>query len=453
MYKRGGLRTSEGRSSVPGGRWGPASWLVVALLIALQTTASAQPRVLRGKSDPVLLEMRSILDAADRGEKGIQASARAIAALGPSAIPFISDGLDASSHFFRPSPRRDALKMSLKYVSESALTAFLRERLERDDSVLNRVRVLQALELSGRPSGFPVALDVAMGLKPVDRGSSAMQGALRSTFDAVLKEGGASDAALRNSFEAMPADLREIVLDAIEDNGSARTVSVLLGLLQGEPDSRKPVLERLARAPVRGEELISTETQNSLRAMQQSTDPELRRLSALAAGRLHVTSAVPELLDLLEDLDPAVKLAARRALTAMSGLSLGASAENWRMWYEGELLWSSAGAPREVETLHTQAREKALRTLGDLSHRRFSRAVFVRQVITALLRPEPEVRTVACRTLGALGDSTAIVPLLCALRDQEAAVGKAASKALAEISRLREPTDPLDWLDILVARP
>ena len=63
-------------------------------------------------------------------------------------------------------------------------------------------------------------------------------------------------------------------------------------------------------------------------------DVEIRRAAALATGTPEFKDHVPQLIELLNDSDPGVVLAAHTALRAMTSQTFGPAPAPWRTWWQ-----------------------------------------------------------------------------------------------------------------------
>lgn len=147
-----------------------------------------------------------------------------------------------------------------------------------------------------------------------------------------------------------------------------------------------------------------------LRKQLLAPDPELRAQAAKRVGVLKDKTAVPILLNLLEDSLPLVRFEA--------GVALG-----------------KIGDPGAIEPLFTAVKREPyediaiafIRALGNFG------AKAIDPLINLTSSPRSLVRKTACQSLGRIGSSKAVDPLLRCLDDHDQQVRKAAISALRRI--------------------
>jgi HEAT repeat protein len=166
-----------------------------------------------------------------------------------------------------------------------------------------------------------------------------------------------------------------------------------------------PIPERPENAP----ELEKLGIEGLVKALTDSTDPQVRQYAAYLLGKAKNPRAIQPLIEAMADFDKAVREQATLALSsigkaAVDQLSDALKEPKWETRY------------RAAEALGRIADDKAVKPL-----------------IKALKDNRDHVRYMAAKGLRELGDSDAIEPLIILLRDENVYVRTMAVRALGTI--------------------
>src|SRR5206468_1304944 len=129
------------------------------------------------------------------------------------------------------------------------------------------------------------------------------------------------------------------------------------------------------------------------------------------------------------------------ALRKVSGLSLPADPVPWRTWSTEETGWHRNARPRLLQELSSRDGARVVAALRAYGVRRTRRAELAEEVTRVLASPRPELRRIACETLGQIGSSAASPALVELLADPDKSVAAAARQALQSISGLEVPAE------------
>jgi len=146
-----------------------------------------------------------------------------------------------------------------------------------------------------------------------------------------------------------------------------------------------------------------------IKALQDSTDPQVRQYAAYLLGKAHNPRAIQPLIEALADFDKSVREQATLSLSRIGKAAIEPLAEAMK-----EPKWETRY--RAAEALGKIADEKAVKPL-----------------IQGLKDNRDHVRYMAAKGLKELGDSDALEPMVILLRDENRYVRMMAVRALGAI--------------------
>jgi HEAT repeat protein len=161
--------------------------------------------------------------------------------------------------------------------------------------------------------------------------------------------------------------------------------------------------------PEGGEELEKLGLDGLIRALQDSTDPQVRQYAAYLLGKAQSPRAIQPLIESMADFDKSVRAQATLALSSIGKAAVAPLAEAMK-----EPKWETRY--RAAEALGKIADEKAVKPL-----------------IQGLKDNRDHVRYMAAKGLRGLGDSDAIEPMIILLGDENVYVRTMAVRALGAI--------------------
>jgi hypothetical protein len=167
--------------------------------------------------------------------------------------------------------------------------------------------------------------------------------------------------------------------------------------------------------------------------------------ASLAIGSLEDQSAIPVLIQLLEDERPGVVQNAHHALQSLTNKYLTGNAKLWERWYKTEVEWTRSEKSRALALLRTQQEHLVMEGLREISIHRLNRHDLALDVAPLLLSPIESVRAMAARTIADLGSRWAARDLALSLDDSSESVRMAAHAALVSITGSDLGPMPEDW--------
>lgn len=351
-------------------------------------------------------------------------------------------------------------------------------------SVPQRETVLVAMETLGRSAVLP-ALDARLGFGQPEQAELQLTSAQRRTGIATLGAV-ARDRELSRLFELAvdpvtelhDGELNSVLSDAVRravtrDSGGIAKLAdlarelepgaveaVMLGLgAAGNPngleflaelDTTDERLRTLAAAqvPLLGpspEPAWNRHLAGDLRGDLEKGSRNLRVAAAIALGELEDFSAVPDLIDLLQDDDEGLRSAAHRGLTHLVHRTSTPSAGAWRHWYRVESEWYEREAPRLFAVSRGYKEAEAVAALEEIGRHRYERHRLALEAALALTHKSAAVRRAACQAITGLGSRWAAVYLYRTLGDSDPTVATAAAEALRAVTGETRGNAVEDW--------
>ncbi|MCX6687127.1 MAG: HEAT repeat domain-containing protein [Methanoregula sp.] len=175
-------------------------------------------------------------------------------------------------------------------------------------------------------------------------------------------------------------------------------------------DANKP------EKPEGAEEIEKQGLEGMVRALQNSTDPQVRQYAAYLLGQTKNPRAIQPLIEALADFDKSVREQATLALS-----SIGKAAIEQLTAAMKEKKW--------------ETRYRAAEALGKIADERV-----VQPLISALKDNRDHVRYMAAKGLRELGDSDAIEPMIILIKDENRYVRMMAATVLGTIGGKRVHT-------------
>jgi HEAT repeat protein len=161
--------------------------------------------------------------------------------------------------------------------------------------------------------------------------------------------------------------------------------------------------------PEGGVELEKLGLEGLVKALRDSTDPQVRQYAAYLLGKAQSPRAIQPLIEAMADFDKEVRAQATLALSSIGKAAVAPLAEAMK-----EPKWETRY--RAAEALGKIADEKAVKPL-----------------IQGLKDNRDHVRYMAAKGLRVLGDSDAIAPMIILLKDENRFVRMMAVRALSAI--------------------
>ncbi|HEY6872600.1 MAG TPA: HEAT repeat domain-containing protein [Geobacteraceae bacterium] len=321
----------------------------------------------------------------------------------------------------------EGLKEKVKNAREAAITALVkvRERLPAD--LAARMVDARLRELAGSPfvEGLLVSVESA------DR-------VLKEAIVSILGLIGDERATARLLHGCRDDRLRKSCLLAFENMGEPGTTSLINAFPAADDEERCFIVYVCGELRYRGGGSI-------LRDGMRSDSPLLRKVSALAAGKIGLTSLIDDLVCLLDDGEPDVREGAIEALSRLAeegrdavlrvAMEL-AGAKFAEQRRSAAILFAALGDAEKLSLLikdeDALVRKAAIASLAELKS-----SAGVSHLVMALADEDADVRIAAAVALGEIGGDEVLEPLLLALRDEDSWVKCAALKSLGRLGSER----------------
>lgn len=195
---------------------------------------------------------------------------------------------------------------------------------------------LTASEATARPALVELLADARRasveGLAPTPE----QRRVLRAAVGEEVREDAQLVEAVVRSVRACRASFGLACVRGLGDAGTAESLAGLAQLLGNGDGLDLFVLEALGRAAAGVEGPLPPSVAPEIRYALRAPDADLRRSAARAAGAVGDESAIPLLIELVEDEDAALAGAAAEALAQMTGLAFGSRRAAWERWFLGE---------------------------------------------------------------------------------------------------------------------
>ena len=456
------MRGASNVTTADVGRWARTAGAWVVLAGACMAAASeapdsseaATPAPERG-GDPLA---QALLDCRAAPMGALQLRDR-IDALGPESLPLRFETL-ASGHFHvRVGDRgnstraitpgeRTALITSFAHAAWEDVEKLLHDELQAEPAAEERVA---ALELLGTFGGASELEDLFAWSEPADstaRADHRVRAALGKGLGRILEHHPEAALDTPDLLEAANPSLALAVLEALGSHPCVPSLEALVDILGRIPSADPFVLGEIARVAAGVHAPARVELCAKVRPYLAFPHDRSRQLeAALAVRHLGDAEAVPHLIALLDGNDRVLRDRAHDTLKLLSGRHFGPLPARWLEWHEQVLRWWQEDAGAEIATVVTGNPEEASRAVLELSKRTLFRHELSRQLSGALNRPEEELVSLVCASLGHLGSPDAVPSLVNALASSSVTVRRAAYLALTRITGEDHGERPRDWRD------
>lgn len=335
--------------------------------------------------------------------------------------------------------RDGVLREALSLLDQGVVVDQLARRAGGDAPLEVRLSVARMLGEARHPRVLDALLQIAAGIEPIHLSRSYVVQAFEEPLARALASDPRADAVLAGRIGRQPPVVRELLLRASAQADSAATRRFLTSRLAADEAEQPIVLGAIAAARTGAFEASADELA-ALRARLGSEDPDLRRLTALALGKLEDREACSQLVGLLTSEEPLEAHAARQALGWIAGSDLGPKPAPWTTWFDAESAWWEELAPVELQRLQSGNPLVVHRALQGLLRHPLYRHETAPEVARLLLDPDEAIAVAGCDALAALGSSEPLPALIEALESsEEGALHDAVVRTLQALAR-RDPS-------------
>ena len=435
----------------------PAS-AIPLVLGALAGLAPAGPGSFAGQDDaPVSSEDLSaavtgiLIEEADPADATIRLRTLGTAAFAPlfeilsSGKLVVAGDSGASGPVALSDEQRSACLEAVARMSRGFLIGELERRLEEGVDLDQRRAVLFILGAAGRTDDLRLLVGAASYAQPPTSLAATIVEAFEQALTAVLAREPEGCGTFRNLFHEAHPDLAESIVRALGSTETAEAMSVLAALLGEGSQVDRMLLIYTGHVGQRLSHLADVLVQDRVRLFLESDRLDLRREAALACGRLEDFAAVPQLIELLENEDRALRANALWALRRITGHTFDHKADPWRLWLESELRWWDEEASQLLLDLGSSDLARVHHVVNELGQHRYQRHRLATELTRVRAMGDPELLRRVCHVLAAL-ESKAAVPFLLQVLEQGGEVGReAAWESLRTVTGKDLPLDAALW--------
>ena len=284
------------------------------------------------------------------------------------------------------------------------------------------------------PSALDELIGIARGIDSASLAAPSVRGVLEHAL-ALRMADVVRSSKLERYASSCSVELTALLVRAAARAGTPATRRFLISQMDRDEDIQKFVMREIAAT--RGMDAFSLNFSelSDLRSNLYSFDGEVRRLAALALGRLEDLDSVPALIELLKAENSLEASAAHEALRSISRSDLGTQAAAWTRWYAGEELWWKQTAPAELTRFAGADGREQHQAFEALMRHPLYRHDLALAMVDQLRMGDPATSVMACRALERLGSQRAVPDLVEVLTDPDDEVRAAAEQALRSLAK------------------
>lgn len=333
--------------------------------------------------------------------------------------------------------RDGLLREALARLDQGVVVDHLARRGTGDAPLEVRLSVARLLGEARHPRTVDVLLQVAGGIEPIHLSRSYVVQAFEQPLSEALAADPRADSSLSSRVGRLPTEVRDLLMRAAVAADSPATRRFLSSRLTAE-EIEQPIVLKAIAASRPGTFQAQEMELDALRGRLRSPEPGMRRLAALALGKLEDRDSAGLLIDLLSSEDELEIAAAHEALRWISGSDLGRKPERWNAWLSAEEAWWQDSAPVELQRLASGDRLAVHRALQELLRHPLFRHDVAPEVARLLAEEDEQLAVAGCEALGALGSLEPLPALLELLPSAEGALRVALLRSLQTLAR-RDP--------------
>lgn len=329
----------------------------------------------------------------------------------------------------------------------------LQGRVEESTPLWSRLAVLELLSTLEGEGLMDLMLTIADGIQPVEFASRRCSGQLENALASALQGDSRAYATLSSRLGELEPGLLDSLAPTLARGGRGRDVQLLIEMLDRGEALDQVVLAELAALRWRSIVPAQQLGVGGVVSLLDHEDPRVRKLAALALGRLHHAQSFQRLVELLADREVTVARSAAKALRDLSGLAREADAQSWLRWEADEWTWLTERAPRLADELRSGDATSALRAARELGSHPLYRDQVANLLVAGLTRREPGVVRSTCSALQRLGALCAAPELVELLYHEDDDLASGARNVLETLAGEQLGTDPRSWLAWVAGRP
>lgn len=408
--------------------------------------------------------VRAALGRRGDEERTSEELTRALVALGPKSIPLLyslvlGSGLDGligkdwipEAWACEPEEIPELSRRALTQMQAKEVIAHLTQVARSKPEIKERVVAMRILSGLRSSEGLELIWSTTEELGALELGYPSVRTAVRAAMGAILGHAPAAWEWVSERLDETDPATTQILVETLAEIRMPQGMAILEALLADGSLPEATLLHSMAELEAHSPWALAGRTAHHLEGRFLAREHERRALAAALAGRLLLASAVPELLLLLEDVDPRVRATAACALAQLSNRPADLDPAAWTRWYEAELTWREERVPKLLEALTGPRPGPASEALRELFTHPLWRAEVARETATRLAKAPHPVGLSACALLEQARVRHALPGLVQALEARDSRVKKAAWHALQGLSGASLPLDLAAWRDLVHA--
>ena len=283
---------------------------------------------------------------------------------------------------------------------------------------------------------------------------SRVKQSLRAATAAILGRDPRAFSRLGSTWSRLPNSWQIEIVKAVGETGDSGGLELLTDMYRRSPGHQRLIACQL---PLTGPSNSATENRELAQELLEGLRSESKedvQAAALGLAVLEDFSVLPDLIELLDDARPGVKVSAHHALTKLTNKTLTPSSELWKRWYKRELDWFANERNALVGRLRNRDHNVVVAALRELGRHRLNRHELALDVAPSMKEFSEAVRIMTITALSELGSRWGAESLVEALDDNEEAVRVAAYSALCVVTGTDCGQEVEGWLEAdLPTRP
>lgn len=337
---------------------------------------------------------------------------------------------------------------------DAALTAYpdwvvgeLRGSGSGSASTTRRIHdALQVLEAQGGAPDLATVRELVDPHDPEARLERGLMRAYETALTAMLKRDQRAVRQLADDWDDWPDNLWIPTVKSVGGSSNAAGLDLLIWLLRDAEGTQEFLVQQIGRVVESAHLPGDFALHSTLIQFADSQNAALRREACVTLGKLQCAEAIEMLIDRLTDPHSSVRESAIWSLHGITGKSLKAEPERWRLWHESEARWWRDEYRAIYENLSSDDPAVIGVAIRELGRRKLHRHELARDLLPLLDDPRESVQCMTIAGLGALGSAVAVEPLAQLLDSEFAEVRKLALQALESITgRSDLPADRSAW--------
>lgn len=395
-------------------------------------------------------------------ERSPEELTRALVAQGPKSIPVqyglvLGSGLDEligadwipEAWACQPEQIPELCRRALAELPAKDVIAHLTQVSRGEPEIKERVVVMRILAGLRAPEGLELIWSTTEELGALELGYPSVRTAVRTAMGSILSHAPAAWGWVEKRLEKTDATTALLLIETLGELRLPQGMAILEALLEDEHVAERTLLTSMVELELHTPWALGGTSARHLEPRFRAREPERRALAAALAGRLLLASAVPELLELLEDAEPWVRATAASALAQLGHRPSDLDPDAWAGWYARELSWREQRVPELLSILTGPKPGPASEALHELFTHPLWKRELARETAERLTKAQHPVGPNACALLLDAHLRDALPGLVQALGVRDSRLRKAAWRTLQALSGTDLPLDLAAWKEFV----